>query len=369
MDKGQRERESLRVQQAELCLAAHNRREPKRDAFNIFSVVEPYREYFISDREAFKIKTKSDNPEKQLMELVRNLFCKYRVGNNLSKIWLRKLPKTGPDRFFGNTGHEYIVPVDPIQWFFCAAQGGSLYKEHTKKYLTKMETHVLLTCPHDLTFDQTLIFAMAKTFAKRDGDALRLAHSKLHKIGFSDFMKTVIYFFAKNPAGSLEEVNDLVDYILSRHQAYEKWSLAGRTIDSIRQKCKDWHFELRRVKALGNYTWEGAPLPNTMIQTGSEAHPMCWHFIQLKTSKLLAEEGNKLRHCVYSYRDHCISGSTSIWSLALDDCGIISKKVTLELDNSGDIVQARGLANRTIRLEERNAINLWARSNGLRIAC
>jgi hypothetical protein len=361
-----RERQELeerRIQDAQLRIVQHNRT-PKEveisSTASLLFLLEPYRDYFIADEKSFKLKTKSSSDEKQLLELVRYLFCKYRVSSQFAKVWFRKIPSKGRQRWGWENATTFSE--DPALWFICVAQGGSLYKAYSKKYLTKMETHTLITCPFDLTFEQTLVFAVAKTFALKEGSALRLAHSKLSTLRFTDFLKTVIYFFAKNPPQDLDEVNDLSDFIMARYrESNETWSLAGRTLESLRQKCRDWHFELRRIKVMGDSHWEGAPLPDAMIQTGSDQHPLRWTFTQIKSSKVLAAEGTAMRHCVYGYKSQCTRGDTSIWSLTLDG----QRKVTIELSNSGDIVQARGLANRSMRPEERHAVQLWARSNHL----
>lgn len=364
------ELEARRIQEARQRLSLHNRA-PKTIAqpIDLLSLVEPYRTYFLADARAFKSKTKSSSDEKRLLEMVRYLFCRYHVSPQLTRVWLHKIPDTTV-RWGRQEKIAATISEDPILWFICVAQGGSLYKAHSKQYLTKMETHILVNCPHELSFEQTLVFATAKTFASNEGSALRLAHSKLSTLQFNAFLKTVIYFFAKNPPNSLDEVNDLTDFIMARYQESRgTWSLAGRTLESLRQRCKDWHYELRRIKVMGNFNWEGAPLPDEMIQTGSEQQPLRWHFTQIKSSKLLAEEGTKMRHCVYGYRQRCISGDTYIWSMSREEYGVTTRKVTLELSNSGDIVQARGLANRAMRPEERHAVQLWAKGNHLRLLC
>lgn len=355
-----------------MYLAQHNREgKSKTIKTDITAYIEPYQQHFLKDPKSFVPKSKSSNEEKRLLELVRYVFCKYRVGLPLTRVWLRKLPK--PSQVGWRVRERQpkfhtTIPDDPVDWFICVAQGGSLYKSYSKRYLTKMETHLFLNCPHDLSFEQILVWAAAKTFASNDGLALRLAHSKLNTLHFNPFLKTIIYFFAKNPPNSLEEINDLVDFIMYRQES-NTWTLAGRTLDSLRQKCKDWHFELRRIKVMGIHEWEGAPIPDSVIKTGSEQQPMVWRFTQIKTSKILAAEGTAMRHCVYGYRDSCIRGYTSIWSLCLDEHGNLSRKVTIELNNDGRIVQARGLANRLMRPEERHVVGLWARANGLDLRC
>jgi hypothetical protein len=207
---------------------------------------------------------------------------------------------------------------------------------------------------------------------------LRIARSKINEVYFSEFNKSVVYFFAKNPPKSIEEINDLFDFIMYRQREYAEiqghapFTMNGFTLESLRRKCQDWHYELRRINEMGSYSWEGAEIPDSIIETkGNHGGAIKWHFTQIKTSKALAAEGTAMRHCVYSYRDRCLRNEVYIWSLARQDefGGCITRKVTLELRNDGCIVQARGVANRVMKAEERNLVKTWANRNGLHLSC
>ena len=372
--KERHEAEAQRVRKYEDLFTAHNKKAKEvTPAAPLMDVLLPYKDYFINDGFNYEFKTKSQNRDKRLLELTRHVFAKYRVAPQLANVWTRKTDVNAPR--FGQYRARSTIAEDFTLWYICVAQGGSLYKEHAKKYLTKKEVHTFLTCGHELSIEQSMVFATAMTFAPNEGTALRLARSKLSEQTFTDFLKTVIYFFAKNLPNSVDEVNDLTDFILARHREREEnrplFTMNGHTLDSLRKKCKDWHYELRRIKVMGTHSWAGAPLPDEIMETRSEhGTNVRWHFNQIKSSKALAAEGTHMRHCVYSYRDRCIRSEVYIWSLSREEyAGAISKKVTIELRNNGSIIQARGTANRIMKADERHVVNLWARKHDLQVNC
>lgn len=110
-------------------------------------------------------------------------------------------------------------------------------------------------------------------------------------------------------------------------------------------------------------------LPNTAIR---RPHPedkqqsVVWKFTQITNGSGLAKEGSAMRHCVYSYKHRCVSGACSIRSLTSEDqAGKVARHLTVEVNQYGEIVQARGLANRPARPEERSVLKLWAQGRGL----
>ena len=104
----------------------------------------------------------------------------------------------------------------------------------------------------------------------------------------------------------------------------------------------------------------------TFIVKNNENKNIIWSINQIKTTKELAKEGNRMRHCVLSYKNYCMNGSISIWSLSRqDEFNTIEPKVTIELSSSKLIMQARGLANRETRADEKRIIRLWAIKNDL----
>lgn len=267
------------------------------------------------------------------------------------------------------------------RWFVVVATGGSLYKSLTKDFLTKKETHAFLTCPLRLTFPEALVFAIGKSHTSDLGVLTRLAKSKLNTIGAlvstrranvtpgsTEFWKDVVRFLAHNPQLSIQQVNDLLDFLKHNRGENPDYSLKGRTVESLLGQMAQWHRDLGRVKRMGNQSWQGVPLEDRLYKGKTDRELTWtkddWLFTQIKTSKALADEGNKMHHCVYSYQSYCISGARSIWSLRRNE----ERAITIEVNNhEGTIVQIRGYANRAARAEERQAISVWAAESGLQM--
>jgi hypothetical protein len=328
--------------------------------------ISEYREYFVRDENLFVLKTKSSNRSKQTLELVRHVFQKYPVPSFMNYIWNnvdddkpvygRQVPRY----------HEFEM------WYICIATGGSLYKEYFKdKALSKKETHAFLNCKYDLTIPQALIYAICKSVGAKDGSALRVARSKLVEKKPTEFWKYVMRFFAHENNITIDQINDLVDYLNHKHVGNPTFTLAGsgQTVESLTKKMKDWHYDLRRMKVIGNATWDGLDVPdqtyNRKFRTGKVQR---WFFKQIKTAKDLQQEGNSQRHCVLSYKDRCIKGSVSIWSLSNEDeYGGTHRKLTIEVTEAGSIIQARGIANRSATAEELTLVDAWAKDHGFSV--
>lgn len=337
---------------------AHNNKELKQKSLvaplPLINDIAAYQHLAIRDIDKFSGKTKSKDREKQVFELVRFAFGKYPVCSMLSNAWYGKIKST-------------IHNCDMKMWYICVARGGSLYKEHAKEHLSKKEVHNFLTCPYQMSIAQGLCYSVAKSMNAPEGVSLRIARSKIHEKTFNHFWRSCIRFFAENTPHSVDALNDLVDFLQSRIQANANYSIAGNTLGSLTKKMHDWHWELQRVKAMGDSRWEGVGIADEEFVVkdllGDEVR---WTLTQIKNSKDLAAEGNKMHHCVYSYKHGCVSGSISIWSLRKQNqFGEMVPKVTIELRNEGYIAQARGLANRAARPEEKNIIRLWANKNSL----
>jgi hypothetical protein len=322
----------------------------------------------------YKFKTKSDNPQRQVGELL-GVIRKYKAPAHLEQAVINSITKGADKPAYGvNMARSSMMTEKFIKWYSVICNGQSFYKECAKGLLSKQEAHAFLTCSYkQLTAVQALVFAMAKTFAPNDGVALRIAMSKLsncERYQIDEQHKTIIYFFARNPVDSIDELNDLVDYIkfqmgIRRTDGKANFTLAGHSLKSIQKRTKDWHYELRRQKAFGDEAWHGCCYDDIDYQVKSgDGSDVIWHFKQIKNSKALAAEGTAMRHCVYSYKRDCINDRLYIWSLSKTQYGQMTRKVTIELSNSGVVNQARGVANRSMRPEERSIVSQWAKDHG-----
>lgn len=344
----------------------------------IIDRISEYKDFFVRDEALYVKKTKSSSRSKQTLELVRHVLQKYPVPSFMNYIWEDEV-KTNEHAKNGKIVKVKLSGKWPEyeMWYVCIATGGSLHKEYFKdKGFTKKETHTFLNCRFDLTIPQALVFAVAKASGGKDGNALRVARSKLVIYPFNEFWKHVIRFFAQEDELTVNQIDDLIDYLQHkrteppageigiRHESLSTFTIAGMgyTVESLTKKMKDWHYDLRRIKAIGNETWDGISVPDqTYVRTSQKGKKSNWFFKQIRTAKELQQEGNAQRHCVYSYKQRCISGDISIWSLSNEDeFGGIHRKLTIELTKDQRIVQARGLAQRAPREDEQHLMRVWA---------
>jgi hypothetical protein len=69
----------------------------------------------------------------------------------------------------------------------------------------------------------------------------------------------------------------------------------------------------------------------------------------------LAEESQAMHHCVTLYAYRCAQGQSAIFSLRAAG----ERRITIELDALGRIVQARGACNRAATGEEQAVMARW----------
>lgn len=87
---------------------------------------------------------------------------------------------------------------------------------------------------------------------------------------------------------------------------------------------------------------------------------------QLTDSHELAREGVLMGHCVATYRNRCVKGLCSIFSLQVKKNAVYSPLITIEHNGSG-IVQALGAGNRSPKDFELTIIRSWARDLNLSV--
>ncbi len=397
--KQRHERQAKAIAAYDRSLAAQRERQlqaPDNTSIEFLSgqVLAHFSQHVVRDMSSFRpIKTKDVGARR--LAIAAHMFGKFPVPRHLSEVWAT--PVTDPTngqrgyvRFQQNeraedarlkdgfTNREEIVR---IHWYIAAATGGSLHKLHTNTIFTKKETHAFLTCPLKLNFRESIIYAMGTTHTRNVGDLTRLAKSKLsdnlfltnvhpepvnipyarHAKGFA-LWKDVVRFLAVNPV-PISTVNDLIDFLESRFHEDEDYNLKGRTLESLTGQMQQWHRDLGRVKRLGNRNWNGIDILDVNYPRDGKVQwrkDIDWAFTQLRTSKALASEGNKMHHCVYSYQSLCIQGKCAIWSLTRNG----DRAITLEM-RGNDIVQIRGYANRMARIDEIHAIRHWASENNI----
>ena len=384
MGKKNRSREARRRQNDHLVWAvlkshsqleklfAHARAAACFDDFNddYRQKVDALRGYALRPATDWRCRIKSKSEEKRFLDLVRFCFARYRVPAHLEQIWTANVVDddfvdkiTAPDRLDAPRAGA----PDLRRWYLIAAQGGSLYKQEAHPWLSKQECHHFLTAPDEITsLRQAMWYAVARAQSDGKDAALKVARSKIAGYSIaSSWWKEVARFFARNPT-AVHEIDDLVDFLFVAKQEDAAFTLKGRTLATLRRRMEDWHRALRRSQSIGGGAWAGRPLPDVDYQTGKDHHRAIWRFRQIKTGHELFREGQRMHHCVATYKFACERGYISIWSLTSEfPIGRHNRGVTMEVTKDGRIVQCRGFANRLPYGNEAAMAKRWAFEHGL----
>lgn len=323
----------------------------------------------------FSSRLKSNDSNKINLEFIKYMYGKYKVPHHMDAAWHYTPPTVEANvhnRYGRNRNQPPVRRVDPDiydykSWWLCIATGGSLYKDYCKEFLTKKEVHTFINCPHDITLNQTVTYSIALCYGASMGDALRIAKSKLSTKRLNNdipgkFWREVIQFFAMNTPEKIKDIDDLLDFVWAKYNENLSYTILGQglTVASLTVKMKNWHYELARIKVMGDSNWEGFAMEDFTYEVEDEyKNLITWTITQIKTAKALAAEGNAMHHCVYSYRDRCRKGDISIWSVQSCFKGMVKRRVTIELDNFKSIRQSRGFANRDVKSDERAIILKW----------
>jgi hypothetical protein len=333
------------------------------------AMIEACRTFALRRPEDWRCRLKSRSEDRRFIDLVRFTFARYPAPAHLERIWIRDIDDDFVDDVRARArraGQPAFARPDLLRWYVIAAQGGSLHKKVAHPYMSKLETHHFLNAPEQLTVDRAIWFAIARTQSEDTGLARRIAQTRFCDYSVaSSFWREAARFFARNPT-TIEEMNDLIDFIAAARAEDENFALKGRTLPALRRRMDEWHRALQKQHAICGGAWPGRPLPDVEYRAGSDAKKAIWRFRQIKTGDELFREGQRMHHCVAGYKQFCMSGDVSIWSLACEyPLGHVNKGVTIELRKDGAIVQCRGFANRLPYANEVAMVKRWAREHGL----
>jgi hypothetical protein len=333
----------------------------------------------LRDAWAWRPQMKTRDPARLRLAAARYLFARYRVAEHLEQIWID----------CGDLGRDEIMLRK--RWYIVAAGGGSLYREGAGAWLSRKEVHAFLNPPGRLGFEEAISQAIARSYSNDLGIALRIAHSRIARKPRAElgFWREVVRFFCAHPA-SVEEMDDLGDYLADCYQRNRGYSLKGRTLASLDRQMQQWHRDLEAIQrieaararaelvlarargqtpptasaagswpdaAIAEWTWS----PTSKDRAKREAYVVA----QLRTAADLVAETRAMHHCVASYAARCIAGHASIWSLRRRAAGTTERMLTIELDRQHRAVQIRGFANRPPRTEERKILERWAKARGI----
>jgi len=327
----------------------------------------------VRDPQSWHPQMKTRDAARLRLAAARYLFALYPVHATLERIWI------------DDTG----LGADEVrlrrQWYVTAAGGGSLYKAGASTWLTRKEVHAFLNPTAGLSFDEAFWEAIARSYTGDPAMALRIARSKIATTAREEiaFWRGVARFFCVNPA-SVETIDDLCDYLADCRRRDRSYKLEGRTLPALIRRMHEWHRDIaaiERIEAMrrrahgraaststANVAWSGSSLADwEWVPSSRDAKAKGERFVvrQLKQAEDLVMESRAMRHCVSTYAGKCIAGRASIWSLRRCTKDRIDRLLTIEVDQHGQAVQVRGLANRLAHAEERNVLERWAKARGI----
>lgn len=328
---------------------------------------------------AWRPQMRTREPSRLRLAAARHLFARYPVAEHLERIWIDA---------------SGLVP-DEVRlrkhWYVVVAGGGSLYREGAGELLSRKEVHAFLNPPGRLAFEEAIWQAIARSYASDQGLALRIAHTRIAETPRAElgFWREVARFFCANPT-TVEEMNDLLDFLADCRRRDPAYSLKGRTLASLGRQMRDWHRDLEaitrieaarrraeaaRARAAGFFVpasiadgrWPGAAIDDWSWSPSAKdrAKREEYRVVQLRTATDLVAETRTMHHCVASYAAKCIAGRASIWSLRRRAAGVTEQLLTIELDAQNRAIQVRGFANRLARPEERKVLERWAKARGI----
>jgi PcfJ-like protein len=111
----------------------------------------------------------------------------------------------------------------------------------------------------------------------------------------------------------------------------------------------------RRDRNQTTLRWSSLGFGGTIANDGGGA---TWSFEELTSAEQLREEGLAMRHCVATYAQQCVQGTTVIVSATRDGRRVLTIQVDML---RGAIAQVKGTANRSATLDETAAVDRWYR--------
>ena len=341
-----------------------------KDGFEAEVLRDPY---------AWRPQMKTRDPARLRLAAARYLFVRYPVAEHLEQIWVDS----------GGLGRDEIKLRK--RWYIVAAGGRSLYREGAGAWLSRKEVHAFLDPPGSLRFEAAIWQAIARSYSSDPVIALRIARSRIARTPRAEFgfWREAARFFCAHPT-TVEEMDDLRDYLADCYQRNPEFSLKGRTLASLGRQMHEWHRDLEaiarieaarrraeaaRARARGHAlpseasggSWTGAAIADWSWTPAAKdrCKPEEYLVMQLRTAADLVAETHAMHHCVASYAAKCITGHASIWSLRRRAAGSTERLLTIELDRQHRAIQVRGFANRTARTDERKLLERWARARGI----
>lgn len=331
-----------------LCEHIHS----NADVFDSVKHMFQKQEAFI--RPAHEWKPQGKSYKSLVISLANHLFAKY---------------KTPP---FIWSAFEYGWPQLMDLAVYMGA-GNSLYNfaKNKKDFVpvTRQMSHIFSQCTTEFNALEALRYAQFISFggSKRLFEGFKSTTPCRNLTNEEDFISTVIQWYCNQSMLDPGQVGPIWDYIFHCRTQDEKYSMKGRTADSVIKKMEEWHAQLQKKKyQRENIQFKSSGFEGVTYDWSQENKVQIWRIFELLTSDALYDEGRRMGHCVGSYSYAVQNGRCSIWALTLEDNDGNWAMNTIEVDNlSKRLVQVRGRHNRQPTAKEQQVLSRWANEKGL----
>jgi PcfJ-like protein len=309
----------------------------------VFNMIQ-FRAYW--RRDVFEWKPSSKRGASQVHELAYYLFCHYAVPEFLYKA------------FFETSNMRFI------NWFIHIGTGKRIRDLAALPFpFTQKMGHYFLQAPSKFSIQEALRWAQVKGLNGDDKLAERVAYSWLSTKPYEDenFWEAFIRVIVQGGMFNHDKLTELIDYVRETKRENRIFDLKGRTLQSLLRHSDEWHKKATLIR--GAQFWSPSGIEGYKLEKKQEVVIV----EELTGSKLLADEGRSMRHCVASYVHYCVTGKSAIFSMRKYTMGILLETMaTIEVNLSlKRVVQAKGKMNRKISDEAKKHLEHWANKNEL----
>ncbi len=316
-------------------------------------------------------------PASQWRSLLAHLFQAYPLPEFFDSAWFT----------FGALAHL------ERDWYCHVAAGGSLRRAPgMPRSVSARALHRMLRAPGKLTIRQALRWGQAQAAGcsrRLTWEILRSAMvNDLSHDGLWSRLLQKIAAAAHFPARDWSLLVDGLQYTLKREGLPKALRLLDLPWRDLRNHCRmlfvsclhvlqsdggifgEVHLKKSAFRQellhLAQAVWPTMPKANRVAIIYDP--DTIWSFHELNSLSQLLLETKIHKHCVASYRKHCQSGSSAIFSMRGQSVhsADVTRRLTLEVDRrSREITQVRGRWNRRAYDAENRAIARWAEQNKL----
>ena len=317
------------------------------------------------------------NPATQFRSLLVHLFERYPVPTLMARVWLSENAQPWEIKLY-----LYLAAGRSIRQF------SQLYS--TCLRLSKKAAAWFMQAPDDLTPMAAMRWAHIRSLGGDSILARKLVANTILAAPTENepFWESVIHYLVRNQPITCDEAVCIVNFIhkqkflparlsLTEHlwetgtgeePLQPHFTVKGRTLRALRRHMTNWIAEVSANHALpplkAKSGWPSSGIAPMKLFVNDEI----WIVEELLSRESLCIEGGIMRHCVATYVHACYRRRSSIWSMKRIQAGKRLRVLTIEVSPSTrKVVQAKGVGNLPPSLAAKQALQIWANREKLRL--